>query len=65
MYESEDEKGGHFAAWEQPEAITADLQNMFRKGGPCYGIVPGSTDIEVFWHLAYPEPLSLDMVLCF
>ncbi len=41
VMQSEHEKGGHFAAWEVPEAIVKDLQQMFGKGGPCYGIVNG------------------------
>lgn len=39
VYESEQESGGHFAAWECPEAISTDLKRMFGKGGPCYGVV--------------------------
>lgn len=39
VYQSEYAKGGHFAAWEVPEAIAEDLKNMFKKGGPCYGTV--------------------------
>ena len=38
-YQSEHERGGHFAAWEMPEAIAGDLQKMFEKKGPCYGVV--------------------------
>ena len=41
ILQSEHEKGGHFAAWERPEAIVGDLSKMFEKGGPCYGIVAG------------------------
>lgn len=41
VYQSDHDKGGHFAAWEQPEAVVSDLQNMFGKSGPCYGIVAG------------------------
>lgn len=37
----EHESGGHFAAWERPEAVVGDLRGMFSKGGPCYGIVKG------------------------
>ncbi len=37
--QSEHPKGGHFAAWEVPEAIVADLRRMYEKGGPCYGVV--------------------------
>lgn len=29
VYESEYEKGGHFAAWERPDAIVKDLRAMF------------------------------------
>lgn len=32
-------RGGHFAATEEPSAIVADLQTMFRKGGKAYGCV--------------------------
>lgn len=41
VYESEQDSGGHFAAWEKPEAIAKDLKSMFRKGGLVYGVVPG------------------------
>ncbi|KAF2869999.1 Alpha/Beta hydrolase protein [Massariosphaeria phaeospora] len=41
VYESENERGGHFAAWENPRVIAGDLQKMFGNGGPCYGIVEG------------------------
>lgn len=39
VYESESPRGGHFAAWEMPDVIAADLQKMFSKGGPCYKAV--------------------------
>lgn len=41
VYESENESGGHFAAWEKPEAIVRDLQEMFGKGGGAHGVVKG------------------------
>lgn len=41
MHESVSDKGGHFAAWERPDIIAADLNTMFGKGGACYGIVKG------------------------
>ena len=41
VWQSEHGKGGHFAAWEMPEAIIKDLRGMFGKIGPCYGIVKG------------------------
>ncbi|TFK93141.1 alpha/beta-hydrolase [Polyporus arcularius HHB13444] len=41
VFESDHDKGGHFAAFEQPEAIAGDLRKMFGKGGPAHGVVPG------------------------
>ncbi|KAF2199229.1 alpha/beta-hydrolase [Delitschia confertaspora ATCC 74209] len=46
VYESENEKGGHFAAWERPDIIAKDLKRMFGKRGPCYGIVEGKNGYE-------------------
>jgi hypothetical protein len=46
VYESDQEKGGHFAAWECPEAIVNDLNAMFGKGGPCFGVVKGQNGYE-------------------
>ncbi|KAF8918946.1 Alpha/Beta hydrolase protein [Mucidula mucida] len=34
-------KGGHFAAWETPDALVKDLHKMFGKGGPAFSVVPG------------------------
>ncbi|KAI0434752.1 Alpha/Beta hydrolase protein [Xylaria sp. FL1042] len=39
VYEREYEKGGHFAAWERPDAIVADLRQMFGNDGPAYEFV--------------------------
>lgn len=33
VFEREHERGGHFAAWEQPEALADDLRVMFAKNG--------------------------------
>lgn len=41
VYESEYESGGHFAAWECPDAIVKDLRSMFGKGGGAYDCVLG------------------------
>jgi hypothetical protein len=41
VFESHHDQGGHFAAWENPEALASDLNKMFGKGGPAYGVVPG------------------------
>lgn len=39
VMQSVHEKGGHFSAWEVPEAIAEDLWWMYGKGGACYGIM--------------------------
>ncbi|KAG7142534.1 putative epoxide hydrolase like protein [Verticillium longisporum] len=31
------DKGGHFAAWEQPEALVSDLRDFFGADGPVFG----------------------------
>ena len=41
VWESEYDRGGHFAAWERPEAIVRDLRGMFGKGGGAFGCVQG------------------------
>ena len=41
VFESVNESGGHFAAYEKPEAIAKDLQAMFGKGGGAAGVVEG------------------------
>ena len=46
VFESEQEKGGHFAAHEVPELLVDDLRNMFGKGSRAYGVVPGKTGYE-------------------
>lgn len=43
VFESEHESGGHFAAYERPEALVGDLRKMFGKSGPAAGVVPGCT----------------------
>ncbi|KAJ3516693.1 hypothetical protein NLJ89_g961 [Agrocybe chaxingu] len=40
VFESEHERGGHFAAHEQPKELVDDLRKMFGKGGPAFGVVP-------------------------
>ncbi|OCK74926.1 alpha/beta-hydrolase [Lepidopterella palustris CBS 459.81] len=46
VYESENERGGHFAAWERPDVIAGDLQKMFGKNGPCDGIIEDKRGYE-------------------
>jgi len=41
VFESERDVGGHFAAYEQPEALVDVLRRMFGKGGPAAGVVDG------------------------
>jgi len=43
VFESEHDRGGHFAAHEKPLDLVSDVQNMFGRGGPAYGVVPGRT----------------------
>ena len=43
MFESQHNRGGNFAAYEQPELLVNDLRRMFGKKGPTFGIVPGKT----------------------
>ncbi|KAI3621519.1 epoxide hydrolase [Moniliophthora roreri] len=46
VFISNHERGGHFAAHEQPDKLAGDLRNMFGKGGPAYGVVPGKDGYE-------------------
>ncbi|KAF8627375.1 hypothetical protein AX17_006190 [Amanita inopinata Kibby_2008] len=43
VFESEHDHGGHFAAHEQPDLLVGDLRQMFGKGGPAAGAVPGGS----------------------
>ncbi|KAH9898954.1 alpha/beta-hydrolase [Xylariomycetidae sp. FL2044] len=43
VFERDHESGGHFAAWERPEAIVRDVRDMFGKGGGAFGVVKGAT----------------------
>lgn len=43
VWESENDKGGHFAAHERPDVIAKDLNGMMKRGGPCEGIVRGAS----------------------
>lgn len=45
VFESQKTQGGHFAAWEIPDEIVADLRSMFGKGGKCYRITGGKTKL--------------------
>ncbi|KAK7056867.1 hypothetical protein VNI00_002584 [Paramarasmius palmivorus] len=40
VFEAEHSSGGHFAAYEEPRKLVADLWKMFGKNGPVYGIIP-------------------------
>ena len=41
VFAGEHDKGGHFPAFEQPEALVGDLRVMFGKGGGAFGVVQG------------------------
>ena len=43
VLQSEYDSGGHFAAWERPDAIIKDLHTMFGEGGSAYGCVTGKS----------------------
>ncbi len=43
VVEREHSSGGHFAAWERPEELVADVRDMFAKSGPAHGVVAGSS----------------------
>jgi len=46
VFEKEHTKGGHFAAWENPQAIIDDLRAMFGRGGGAYGVVAGKSGYD-------------------
>ncbi|EMD33629.1 hypothetical protein CERSUDRAFT_98193 [Gelatoporia subvermispora B] len=46
VQESEHDRGGHFAAHEQPEALAADVRGLFAKGGPAFGVVRGKNGYD-------------------
>ncbi|ETN36567.1 uncharacterized protein HMPREF1541_08845 [Cyphellophora europaea CBS 101466] len=46
VHQREYDKGGHFAAWEQPETLVDDIRIMFGKGGGAEGVVEGATGYE-------------------
>ena len=46
VFESEHDSGGHFAAFEKPDAIVEDLRTMFGVGGGAFGAVKGCTGYD-------------------
>ncbi|KAI0330189.1 alpha/beta-hydrolase [Cubamyces sp. BRFM 1775] len=46
VFESEHDKGGHFAAYEVPEKLAGDLRKMYGKGGPAHGVVSGKNGYD-------------------
>lgn len=46
VHQSEWDVGGHFAAWERPEDIVADLRVMFGRGGGAEGVVKGKSGYD-------------------
>jgi hypothetical protein len=41
VFERVHDRGGHFFAWECPDLLVGDVQDMFAKGGGAYNIVKG------------------------
>lgn len=48
VYQSDNSRGGHFAATENPEAIARDLNIMFSPGGIATGVVKGKSGYQPF-----------------
>ena len=46
VLQSVHESGGHFAAWERPEAVVGDLGRMFGREGVCRGVVGGRSGFD-------------------
>jgi hypothetical protein len=46
VFMREHDKGGHFAAWEAPEALVGDLREMFGRGGGAEGVVQGRSGFD-------------------
>ena len=46
VFEKEHDSGGHFASWEKPEVLAGDINSMFGRNGPCYGIVEGKNGYD-------------------
>lgn len=51
VFESVHSKGGHFAAYEQPENLVNDLKKMFGRGGAAFGVVKGANGYTSKLHL--------------
>ncbi|KAI0048903.1 alpha/beta-hydrolase [Auriscalpium vulgare] len=43
VFVKEHKEGGHFAAYEKPQALVDDVRAMFGMGGPAAGVVPGKS----------------------
>ncbi|KAI1502697.1 microsomal epoxide hydrolase [Biscogniauxia marginata] len=43
VFERDHESGGHFAAWERPAELVADVREMFGRGGGAFAVVKGAT----------------------
>ncbi|EMR64271.1 putative epoxide hydrolase protein [Eutypa lata UCREL1] len=41
VFERVHESGGHFAAWERPEELVADVRAMYGRGGGAFDVVKG------------------------
>lgn len=46
VHYSDNPRGGHFAATEQPQVIAKDLIQMMQRGGPCFGVVRGRSGYD-------------------
>jgi hypothetical protein len=46
VFERRHDRGGHFAAYEQPAALVQDLREMFKKDGSAYAAVARKTGYD-------------------
>lgn len=46
VYQKDHDSGGHFEAFERPDAIVDDLRTMFGKGGGAFGVVRGCSGFD-------------------
>jgi len=46
VFESDNDRGGHFFASEKPDLLARDLKTMFGKGGGAFGVVKGKNGYD-------------------
>ncbi|CAK5266342.1 unnamed protein product [Mycena citricolor] len=46
VHRNKHERGGHFPAYEAPDLLVEDLREMYKKGGPVFGVVKGHSGYD-------------------